>query len=56
MRRETVQLIRYANAGNVRSYVLVNNRSERKRAPRRCRLWLTCCLRYNYYSHSILLR
>ena len=28
MRRETVRLVRRANAGNLRSYVLVNNRSE----------------------------
>jgi hypothetical protein len=28
MRRETVALVRHANAGNLRAYVLVNNRSE----------------------------
>jgi uncharacterized protein YecE (DUF72 family) len=28
MRRETVKLVRHANAGNLRAYVLVNNRSE----------------------------
>jgi uncharacterized protein YecE (DUF72 family) len=28
MRRETAKLVRHANAGNLRAYVLVNNRSE----------------------------